>query len=45
MVVFGTDITLCAKAVGLPPPEYQWFHDNVELSGENEPTLTLHDFG
>ena len=45
MVTRGEKFILFVKAIGIPPPKYQWFCDNVELKEKNESTLVLENFG
>uniref|UniRef100_A0A8D8XA77 Mucosa-associated lymphoid tissue lymphoma translocation protein 1 homolog n=1 Tax=Cacopsylla melanoneura TaxID=428564 RepID=A0A8D8XA77_9HEMI len=41
LVDYGSRLTLNCEAKGLPPPQYQWFHNNVALEGKNQTTLDV----
>ena len=40
-VPVGGDVTFSVEVEGVPPFEYQWFYNGVELSGENSEELFL----
>lgn len=38
---YGKEVVLECVATGLPPPSYQWFHDNKIIEGETNDKLIL----
>jgi len=43
VATIGTTATFSAAVTGVPAPTYEWRRDDIVLSGENAPTLTLTD--
>lgn len=44
MVVRGRELRLTCRAFGLPPPTYQWCHENEKLAGKTDPLLIINNF-
>ncbi|XP_073994040.1 mucosa-associated lymphoid tissue lymphoma translocation protein 1-like [Rhodnius prolixus] len=43
-VCFNDELCLECEAVGLPPPKYQWYHDNIALEKQTNSNLRLLNF-
>ncbi|KMQ86733.1 mucosa-associated lymphoid tissue lymphoma translocation protein 1 [Lasius niger] len=40
-IPFGQHLYLSCKATGIPPPSYQWCHNNIELQGQQSHELDI----
>ncbi|KAL6259158.1 hypothetical protein P5V15_009079 [Pogonomyrmex californicus] len=40
-ISFGQHLYLSCKAIGIPSPNYQWYHNNVELQGQQSCELDI----
>lgn len=40
-ISFGQHLRLSCKATGIPPPTYQWYHNNTELEEQQSHELDI----
>lgn len=40
-IAMGNNLKLKCQAIGLPPPSYNWYHENLSLNNQNKAVLNL----